>query len=184
MYMIDEKSITTRFKTIEPYLDERMRRLFAANEALSIGYGGVSILSRITGINRNTIMSGCDELNNISIENINLNKLRKDGGGRKLEIDKDKKLVEDLESLVEPATRGNPEIALKWTSKSTYKLAEELKKMGHKTSSRMVGEILRSKEYSLLSNQKSKENSTSEDRDKQFEYINFKIKCFKWTVIQ
>jgi len=177
--MIDEKSITTRFKTIEPYLDERMRRLFAANEALSIGYGGVSILSRITGINRNTIMSGCDELNNISIENINLNKLRKDGGGRKLEIDKDKKLVEDLESLVEPATRGNPEIALKWTSKSTYKLAEELKKMGHKTSSRMVGEILRSKEYSLQSNQKSKENSTSEDRDKQFEYINFKIKMFQ-----
>jgi hypothetical protein len=177
--MTDEKAIMDRFKKIEPYLDERMRRLFVANEALSIGYGGVSILSRVTGLNRNTIMAGCDELNDSSKEDMESKKIRKDGGGRKREIDKDEKLVEDLERLLEPATRGNPEVALKWTSKSTYKIAEELKNMGHSTSSRMVGEILKSKEYSLQSNQKSKENSTSEDRDKQFEYINFKTKVFQ-----
>lgn len=177
--MLDEKAIIDRFKTIEPCLDERMRRLFAANEALSIGYGGVSILSRITGLARNTIMAGCEELKDNPKEDLDLRKIRKEGGGRKREIDKDAKLVEDLERLLEPATRGNPEVALKWTSKSTYKIAEELKRMGHSTSSRMVGEILKSKEYSLQSNQKSKENSTSEDRDKQFEYINFKTKVFQ-----
>lgn len=179
MKLIDKKAIIDRFKTIEPYLDERMRRLFIANEALSIGYGGVSTLSRITGVSRNTIMVGCDELNANTKISLEEGKIRKEGGGRKREIDKDAKLVEDIESLLEPATRGNPEVTLKWTSKSTYKIAEELKRMGHKTSSRMVGEVLKSQEYSLQSNKKSKENSTSEDRDKQFEYINFKIKVFQ-----
>jgi hypothetical protein len=177
--MIDEKAIAKRFHTIEPYLDERMRRLFVANESLIIGYGGVSLLSRITGLTRNTIMSGCEELKSNPQQNLETGKMRKQGGGRKREIDKDPKLVEDLEKLIEPATRGNPELALKWTSKSTYKLADALKEMGHKTSSRMVGVILKSQKYSLKSNQKSLENSTSEDRDKQFEYINFNTKIFQ-----
>ena len=155
---------------MEGHLNERQKRLLTAAIADTIGYGGVSTLSRITGMSRTTITSGRKELEDS--EGLYAGKVRKKGGGRKKITDKDQTLMNDLESLVEPVTRVDPESPLRWSCKSTRKLAEELNNAGHDVSHVTVATLLSELGYSLQGNKKTIEGASHPDRNAQFEYIN------------
>ena len=177
--MANENEIRIRFETLSPLLDERLRRFVAAAEAKAIGHGGATLVSNVTGVSRRAIWTADKELksgdiatNGYSAEE---DRIRKPGGGRKKTVDKDPTLKENLDSLVNPFTRGDPESPLRWTCKSVRKLAEELKEMGHKTSHRMVAELLHEMGYSLQSNRKTREGKNHPDRDAQFQYINGQV---------
>jgi transposase len=178
-----EEIISKKYNLLKPFLDEKSKRLFAAAEALSIGKGNISIVSRATGISENTIKKGCNELESGKVGTsetpIPDDKMRAPGGGRKKSVDKDITLLPDLETLIEPTSRGDPESPLRWTSKSTRKLAEELKKMGHKVSHSRVADMLHMLGYSLQANKKTIEGTEHPDRDDQFEHINEKCKIFQ-----
>jgi DNA-binding phage protein len=169
--------IKKRFESIEPFLDERTRRLLAAAEASVIGRGGIAKVSRATGISRPTIAAGLEELGDPSLADTK--RVRKAGGGRKRTIDKDPTLLQDLEGLIEPTSRGDPESPLRWTSKSVRKLAQELNRMGHRVSHRLVADLLHELDYSLQANRKTKEGDSHPDRDAQFEHINAQVKAFQ-----
>jgi DNA-binding phage protein len=171
----DTALIKKRFECIEPFLDERMRRLLAAAEASAIGHGGIAKVSRATGISRPTIAAGLEELADPSLADTK--RVRKAGGGRKRTIDKDPTLLQDLEGLIEPTSRGDPESPLRWTSKSVRKLAQELNRMGHQVSHRLVADLLHELDYSLQANRKTKEGDSHPDRDAQFEHINAQAKA-------
>jgi hypothetical protein len=175
---MDEISeIQRRYNLLKPFLNEKARRLFLAAEARTIGWGGIEAVSRATGASSDTISKGCKELEE-EPEVIEPGKIRKPGGGRKKIIDTDSTLLSDLDSLIEPTARGDPESPLRWTCKSTRKLASELKSMGHIISHTRVAETLRSQGYSLQSNQKVIEGSDHPDRNSQFILINNKAKLF------
>ena len=127
--MADELAIRVRFETLEPFLDERMRRLFAAAESAAVGFGGNSVVSRATGVSRRAIVEGAKELREPPAKS--MGRVRRAGGGRKKAVDKDSTLKSDLEKLVDPLTRGDPESPLRWTCKSVRKLAAELQRLGH-----------------------------------------------------
>jgi transposase len=156
-----------------PFLDERMRRLVAASESLTIGFGGTSEVSRQTGVSRRAIIQGIKELDQPA--SAAAGRVRRPGGGRKKTVDKDASLKADLERLVDPVTRGDPESPLRWTCKSVRKLAEELNRLGHQTSHRMVAELLHELGYSLQANRKTLEGSHHADRDQQFQYLNQQV---------
>ena len=151
-------------------LDERARRRFAAAEAMSAGRGGVSAVTRATGVARSTIGRGLAELR--SGETLDTSRVRRPGGGCKPLIETDTNLLNDLRSLVEPDTRGDPQSSLLWTCKSLTKLSRGLREMGHKIGRTLVGELLHKLEYSLQGNRKTLEGSKHPDRDAQFRYIN------------
>jgi len=178
--MANENEIRTRFETLAPLLDERLRRFMAAAEAKAIGHGGATLVSNVTGVSRRAIWAANKELQSGEVADADLtqttDRIRKPGGGRKKTVDKDPVLKENLDSLVNPFTRGDPESPLRWTCKSVRKLAEELKAMGHKTSHRMVAELLHEMGYSLQSNSKTREGKNHPDRDEQFQYINGLVK--------
>lgn len=178
-HMANENEIRTRFEILTPLMDERLRRFVAAAEAKAIGRGGVTLVSNVTGVSRRAIWAANKELECGKVETGDAskatNRIRKPGGGRKRTIDKDPELQENLDSLVNPFTRGDPESPLRWTCKSVRKLASELKGMGHKTSHRMVAELLREMGYSLQSNSKTREGKNHPDRDAQFQYINGQV---------
>jgi hypothetical protein len=174
--MENEAMIRKRFAALSGFLDERMRRLVAAAEAQAIGYGGVSMVARATGVSRRAIHVGMGELAQ-SAPGRGKARIRKSGGGRKKTVSRDTTLVRDLESLVEPTARGDPQSPLRWTCKSVRRLAEELTRMGHRTSHRMVDEILRELEYSLQGNRKALEGSHHPDRNAQFEHINRAVRA-------
>ena len=175
-YMSNENEIQTRFEALTPLLDERFRRLLAAAEAKAIGYGGATIVSNVTGVSRRAIWEATKELQSIeAVIPPKKERIRKAGGGRKRTVDKYPALKEDLDSLVNPYTRGDPESPLRWTCKSVRKLAKELKDMGHRTSHRMVAELLHEMGYSLQSNRRSREGTDHPDRDSQFRYINAQV---------
>ena len=174
---MDTHLIKKRFKTLEPFLDERLRRIYSATEAKVIGYGGISIVSRETGVSRRAIALGKEEIKHPPPKSSQ--RIRKEGGGRKRTVDQDPTLKQDLESLVEPVTRGDPESPLRWTSKSVRKLSIELKKMGHKTSYNLVAILLKEMGYSLQANKKTLEGTSHVDRDAQFEHINNKVKKYQ-----
>jgi hypothetical protein len=180
---MEKEMIKKRFKLLAPLLDERQIRLYVAAEALVHGRGGISLASHATGISRPTISAGCKELLELDTAkptpSATTGRVRKTGGGRKRAIDLDETLRGDLESLIEPVTRGDPESPLRWTSKSVRNLADELKKKGHITSHRMVAELLREAGYSLQANRKTLEGSAHPDRNAQFEYIHQKVKEFQ-----
>ena len=159
-----------RFEKLAPFLDERMRRLVAASESLAIGFGGTSQVSRQTGVSRRAIIRGIKELD--EAPSVQGGRVRRPGGGRKRTVDKDASLKTDLERLVDPVTRGDPESPLRWTCKSVRKLAEELNRLGHQTSHRMVAELVHELGYSLQANRKTLEGSSHADRDQQFQHIN------------
>lgn len=163
-------AIQSRFEALSPFLDEKTRRLAVAAEAQAIGYGGISLVARATGMSRDTISRGLEELKSPS--DSQLVGIRRPGGGRKKTIDVDLTLRGDLEKLLDPTERGDPESPLRWTSKSLRHLAKELSIMGHQTSHRMVAEILHDLGYSLQGNRKTLEGSSHPDRDAQFEHIN------------
>lgn len=174
--------IKRRFELLAPFLDERHLRLYVAAEALARGYGGISLVSEATGVSRPTITAGCNQLKKTPQEMAQrelYGRIRKPGGGRRRTIEVDETLRQDLESLIEPVARGDPESPLRWTCKSVRKLADELKKMSHKTSHRMVAELLHEMGYSLQANRKTLEGTSHPDRDAQFEHIHMRLKEFQ-----
>jgi hypothetical protein len=165
--------VSERYARLAPSLDERARRLFVAVEALAIGYGGIALVARATGVAPRTIGVGIREVRELeTAPPTGPMRIRRPGGGRKKTSSKDLTLVPDLNGLVEPTTRGDPESPLRWTCKSIRRLADELVEMGHKTSARMVAKLLHAMGYSLQANRKTTEGSSHPDRNAQFEHIN------------
>src|SRR5512135_2530223 len=138
--MVNESEIGTRFQMLSPFLNERTRRLAAAAEAATIGRGGISRVARATGVSRRAIRSGLAQLQSPTTSDGG--RIRRTGGGRRKAVATDATLKSDLERLIDPLTRGDPESPLRWTCQSVRKLAEELQGMGHATRRRMVAELL------------------------------------------
>jgi hypothetical protein len=171
-----------KFGLLLPLMNERMRRNWAAAEAIEIGWGGVSAVVSATGLSHNTIDLGIRELQGgVSPDprKVPRGRVRRAGGGRKSVTQHDASLLADLESLVDPATRGDPQSPLRWTCKSTRELAEELKGQGHGVGYRTVAVLLRRLNYSLQSNRKTREGASHPDRNAQFEYINAQVCRFQ-----
>jgi len=147
--------------------------MLAATEALEIGYGGVSLVSRACGLSRVTITKGIGEL---SMPALPQERIRRPGGGRWNLTRRDPKLPEVLEFLVEPLTRGDPESPLRWTCKSTRTLARELTGRKHPISHEKVAQLLREMQYSLQGNRKTEEGEDHPDRDAQFKHINKQVR--------
>jgi hypothetical protein len=159
---------------MEPHLDERGRRLFAASEAKSLGYGGVVKMMHATGMARSTIGRGRKELAEAAA--LEPGRVRRSGGGRKSLISKFPELLEDLNGLVEPDARGDPMSPLRWTCKSVRRLARELRGLGYAISYTVVGELLKRLNFSLQANSKTREGEACPDRDAQFNHINACVK--------
>jgi Rhodopirellula transposase DDE domain len=173
--------VQLRFRSLSSFLDERMRRLVAAAESAVLGYGGVSLVARATGVSRRAITEGLKELSQQKLSGEPLasqSRIRRKGAGRKRTVDKDPSLRGDLDRLVEPATRGDPELPLRWTCKSVRILAGELRRAGHAVSHQTVAELLHEMDYSLQANQKRLEGSQHADRNQQFQYINRKAQRY------
>ena len=153
-----------------PFLDERARRLVLAGEAKGLGFGGISKVSRASGLSRRAISKGIDELE--SGEVIAPGRIRRAGAGRKRVTLLNPKMVDSLTHLIEPNTRGDPESPLRWTCKSTRTLARQLSKSGHPVSHTKVAHLLHEQNYSLQSNRKTEEGDDHLDRDAQFRHIN------------
>ncbi|WP_431311671.1 ISAzo13-like element transposase-related protein, partial [Neomesorhizobium albiziae] len=168
--MIDADAIKARFKRLAPYLDERARRLFAANEALTAGWGGITAVSQATGVARSTIGRGLVELRSGNAQPTR--RIRSPGGGRKPKTETEPGLLEALEELVQSAIRGDPEAALRWVSRSQRHLAGALAERGFTASQKLVGRLLRRLGFSLQGNRKTREGAWHPDRDRQFEHIN------------
>lgn len=180
MTSIDEAQISARFNFLIPYIDEKIRRLWAAAEASSAGHGGISTVTRATGISRKTIREGIAELKSSNQKNQpNTERLRKEGGGRKKLTQHSPHLIEALDKLMEPYTSGDPMRPLRWSCKSTQKLASELVKQGFTIGARSVSKLLKEQGYSLQSNSKRHEGSDHQDRNAQFEYINTMVEEFQ-----
>ena len=175
--MIDHAAIRLRYEALDPLLDERGRRRFAAAEALAAGRGGVAAVSGITGIARSTINRGLAELRGAAAPEAPLDRVRRKGGGRPSLVVTDPTLLADLKALVEPATRGDPMAPLLWTAKSLRNLAAELGELGHRIGHNVVADLLRGLGYSLQGNRKTLEGSHNPDRDAQFGYINEQVKA-------
>ena len=158
-----------------------MRRQWAASEATDLGWGGVTCVALATGLARNTIMAGAQELDYRQIHpRVAVSpRIRALGGGRKPLIEMDAGLQAALDALVDPATRGHPESPLRWTCKSTGTLAEELQRQHHPVSDRTVATLLKAAGYSLQANRKTREGSSHEDRNAQFEHINRRVLRFQ-----
>ena len=171
--------IGNKYDLIKAHLNERSRRLWAANEANSIGYGGQKIVSKATALSRTTIKKGIIELTESAGKDIDISRIRKKGGGRKSNISTDSSLRDDICNIVEASTRGDPESALLWSSKSIRKIANELNKKAPRASHNLVATILNKLGFSLQGNRKVKEGSSHPDRDEQFNFINSKAKDFQ-----
>ena len=169
----DEKSLRQKLSDVWPLLDERSRRLIAASEALSLGYGGVSGVRRACGLSRKAIAKGIRE---IAAGNAMPGRIRRLGAGRKNIIERDPKVLVMLDCLIEPETRGDPESPLRWICKSTRTLAAELSRQKHPISHEKVAQLLRDQHYSLQSNRKTEEGADHPDRDAQFRHINKQVK--------
>ena len=156
-------------------LDERGRRRWAAAEAVSLGWGGIAAVARATGISDRTIRNGIQEINTPNA--LSADRQRRPGGGRKARENEQPKLLEALEKLVEPVTRGDPTSPLRWSCKSMRSLAGELKRQGFLVSHTKVGELLKRKGYSLQANRKTREGKQHPDRNAQFEHITRRVQA-------
>ena len=170
------QAIKQRYEALSPVLHERGRRWFAATEARAYGYGGVSVVARITGIARSTIERGMREMEAKGL--MAAGRSRRPGGGRKAKRSQDASLLPDLQRLVEPATRGDPMRTLRWTSKSLRHLAQALQERGHSVCPHVIADCLRELGYSLQANRKTREGGNHMDRDAQFHYINDQATAF------
>jgi transposase len=171
-----DAGLRAKHALLSRYLNERQRRLVAAADAQLLGHGGIATLSRITGLSRTTLHKGLQELEGSEVP---VERVRREGGGRKRKSEQDPAVVKELERLVDPATRGDPMSPLRWTSKSTAKLAEELRQRGFAISARTVGRLLHEQDYSLQSNRKTREGAAHPDRDAQFQYISQQTQAFQ-----
>jgi len=182
--MADVGSIRSKFAALDPVLDERSRRIWAATEAKALGWGGVSLVATATGIARNTIHAGVKELSRSGRgakrdAAPTVGRIRRMGGGRKRLTETVPQLREALEALVEPATRGDPMSPLRWTCKSTTQLAAALAAQGRVVSERTVASLLHELDYSLQGTLKTREGTSHPDRDKQFRYISRQTRLFQ-----
>ena len=172
--MNQDDIIRGKYQMLAPELNERTLRLFAAAEAKYLGRGGISVVARAIEVSRNRISRGLRDLE--AEKKLEPNRIRKPGGGRKKRVEEDPKLKENLEQLISPYTRGDPESPLRWTCKSVRKLAAELSRKGHQVSHSSVASLLRGMNYSLQANRKTMEGKQHPDRDAQFNYINRKAR--------
>ena len=173
------QSIRRKFRALRPGMDERLRRQWAATEARELGRGGVTAVACATGMSRTTITTGCRELElPLQQRRQEARRVRRPGGGRRLLTQTDSGLWRALEALVEPVTRGDPESPLRWTCKSTAKLAVELTRQQHPVSDRTVATLLIQAGYSLQANRKTREGNGHPDRNAQFEYLNASVQRF------
>jgi hypothetical protein len=185
--MIDHRTIASirqKYALLRIELDERARRCWAAAEALALGYGGVAAVAQATGLARNTIAAGIRELRAPS--RLALDLVRHPGGGRKSLTATDADLQAALDALVDPATRGDPESPLRWTCKSTRRLAAALTRQGHPVSPGTVARLLRGAGYSLQANRKTREGAAHPDRDAQFAFLNGRVVTYRrrgWPVL-
>ena len=177
------KAIAWKFKTLKQDMDERLQRLWAAAEAEALGWGGVSLVAKATGMSRTTIAAGLSELSErrgtIPVIDPGPSRIRRVGGGRKLLTTTDPGLLAALDALVEPTTRGDPMTPLRWTCLSVRTLALELGKQGRKLSPQKVADLLHEMGYSLQSNRKVVEGASHPDRDAQFLHISRTVKEFQ-----
>src|SRR6202163_2052094 len=172
--VVADSGTARRFKLLEAQLDERLRRCVAAAEAAALGPRGISMVSRATGVSPRGIRRGLKELEQARTPGTG-RRIRQPGGGRKRAIDKDPTLRSDLERLVEPTTRGDPESPLRWTCKSVRQLAQALQAQGHEVSRTLVAHLLNEAGYSLQGTRKTTEADSHPDRDAQFGYINTQV---------
>jgi transposase len=170
----DHAEIKARYGVLRPLLDERARRLVVAAESQTAGRGGISAVSRATGVSRQVIRQGVAELKAPTA--MSPSRIRREGGGRKKAADLDPSFKTDLEKLLESTTRGDPESPLRWTCKSVRNLTAELKRMNHVVSHQVVADLLHKLGYSLQANSKTKEGTNHPDRNAQFEHLNGKVK--------
>jgi len=190
---MDANALRAKYKTLSERLDERSLRLCLASDALALGHGGISQVARAAGVSRTTIHAGVRELRapapSTSLDGApdrGKRRVRRPGGGRKPLPEKDEALLEHLNGLLDPLTRGDPMSPLRWTCKSTTKLAAELRARGHKVSQVTVWRLLDELGYSMQSNRKRREGLDHPDRDAQFEFISATAKEFLghgWPVI-
>jgi len=167
--------IRSKYCSMISELDERGRRRWAATEAISLGWGGISAVAAATGMSDRTIRNGIRELT--GPDELGPDRQRRPGGGRRSREQEQPRLLETLDSLLEPTVRGDPMSPLRWTCKSTRSLARELRTRGFKVSSTKVGELLKSQGYSLQSNRKTVEGKQHPDRNAQFEFIARRVKA-------
>lgn len=167
-----------KYQQLLPYLNERSKRIWAATEANALGKGGRTLVHKATGLDYKTIQKGCAEIEQKEV--LPVGQIRKKGGGRKKLRETNKKLIADLESLIEPHVKGNPESPLRWTCKSTYKLAEALLQKGYTVVQKTVYNLLRELGYGIRGNRKEQsECKIHPDRNAQFEHIHEKVITFQ-----
>jgi len=175
------KTIEQKYQSLQYELDERTRRLWAATEAQALGHGGVAAVARATGLAESTIRLGRSDMVPTS-QSAGVRppgQIRQPGGGRKRLTREDQTLLAALDALVEPTARGDPMSPLRWTNKSTRRLAEELTRQGHPVSHTTVAQLLVELDYSVQGTRKTTEGSAHPDRDAQFAYINQQVKAFQ-----
>ena len=173
--MFDIDDIRRRYQAASAFLDERGRRLFVANEALALGYGGVTAASIATGVARSTINRGIAELRAGRPDQGP--RIRQPGGGRKRAVIRQPTLLAALETLIEDAIRGDPESPLRWVSRSQRNIVAVLTGQGFQASQKLVGQLLRQLKYSCQANRKTREGTSNPDRDAQFQHINAAVKA-------
>src|SRR5512135_377365 len=174
MMTATRETLAAKFEVVFPHLDERQRRLLMGAEARALGHGGIRLVARAAGVREATVSLGVEELEAGAEP---LGRARRPGGGRKRAADADPGLRPALLALVEPDERGDPVSPLRWTTKSTRKLAAELAAQGHEVSADTVGDLLRAEGFSLQGNAKTIEGRQHPDRDAQFRYINEQVKA-------
>ena len=173
------KLIRRKYRALRVEMDERGRRQWAAVEAQELGWGGITTVANATGLSRTTIAAGLRELGlSVRQREVEAARVRRPGGGRKPLTETDPGLMDALKALIEPATRGDPESPLRWTCKSTRRLADELTRGSHRVSANTGAALLHQAGYSLQANRKTKEGAAHPDRNAQFEHINTSVQSF------
>jgi hypothetical protein len=175
-------TVQQKYRSLSPIMDEKLRRRWAASEALALGWGGITAVAEATGLSHNTIRMGIAENHSSEADPndpANDPAVRRPGGGRKRLAQRDRTLLIDLESLVNPSTRGDPQSPLRWTCKSTRNLAEALIQQGHQVSHQTVARLLQATGYNLQVNRKTREGDSHPDRDAQFEHIASQVRSFQ-----
>jgi transposase len=181
--MGDFTMLQRKYELLRPRLDEVSMRLCAAADAMILGRGGPSLVAKASGLSRTTIYAGLSDLGQTTAAPVappkTVGRIRQPGGGRKRLTESNPDLLQDLDKLVDPITRGDPESPLRWTCKSTTRLTKELRSQGHEVSQRTVWTLLDQLGYSMQSNRKTREGTEHPDRDAQFLYIAEKVQQFQ-----